>query len=42
MRIEGYETYTTRWVGELGWRTDKFRQGFKKVMCVYAELVRRG
>lgn len=40
MRVEGYETYDIKWAGEIGWQTDKFGQGIKKVMCAYAELVR--
>ena len=40
MRAEGYETYDIKWAGEFGWQTDKFGQGFKNVMCAYADLVR--
>ena len=40
MRGEGYETYDIRWAGEFGWQTDKFGNGFKRVMCAYAALVR--
>ena len=40
MRDEGYETYEISWTGERGWQTDSFGEGYKKVMCAYAELVR--
>lgn len=40
MRNAGYETYEVGWAGERGWQTDSSGQGYKKVMCAYAELVR--
>ena len=39
MQDEGYETYEIRWLGERGWGTDNFGQGFKKLSCGFAKLV---
>lgn len=40
MHEEGYETYELGWLGERGWQTGSFGEGYKNVMCAYAELVR--
>jgi len=40
MRDEGYETYEIKWLGEFGWGTDNFGQGFKKLSCGTSEIIR--
>ena len=37
---EGYETYEIKWLGDQGYETDNFGQGFKKIMCAVGEVVR--
>lgn len=37
---EGYETFEIRWLGEQGWGTDNFGQGFEKLSCGTAEVIR--
>jgi hypothetical protein len=40
MRDEGYETYEIKWLGEFGWGTDNFGQGFKKLSCGTSDIIR--
>ncbi|HEX79275.1 MAG TPA: hypothetical protein G4O19_03870 [Dehalococcoidia bacterium] len=39
MRDEGYETYEIRWLGDFGWGTDNFGQGFKRLSCGTAKII---
>ncbi len=40
MRENGYETCEIRWLGDNGWGTDNFGQGFKNLTCGHASLIR--
>lgn len=40
MLDEGYETYEIKWLGEMGWGTDNFGQGPKKLTLAIADVVR--
>ena len=40
MLDEGYETYEIRWLGEFGWGTDNFGQGFKKLSRGTSDIIR--
>jgi hypothetical protein len=36
----GYETFEVAWQGEHGWAEGSFGEGFKNVMCAYADVVK--
>ena len=40
MQDEGYETYEIKWLGEFGWGTDNFGQGFKMLSRGTTEIIR--
>ena len=39
MQNEGYETYEIKWLGEQGWGTNNYGQGFKKITCGTAGII---